>query len=361
VTSRTRPAFLVTIDTEGDDLWSRPHEIATRNAAWLPRFQRLCEAYGLRPTWLVDHEMALDDTFVRFGRRLVARDVAEIGMHLHAWNSPPLVPLTADDFRYQPFLTEYPADVAQEKLTRLTELLRDRFESPVVSHRAGRWSFDGGYARLLAGLGYRVDCSVCPHVSWRGAQGDPAGRGGPDFRGAPAHPYFLDLDDVRRAGQSDLLELPMSVVRSPLHRIAPWAYATPGLRRWAWAGLPDRVWLYPDGRNLAHLRYVLDDALANGRPYVQMVLHSSELMPGGGPNAPDVTRVEQLYGDLHALFALAQDRFVGMTLSQFRQAWSGARGQGDAAPPPAGSPARGATAPIPVAPQPVLIAMGDRG
>jgi len=26
-------------------------------------------------------------------------------MHLHAWNSPPLMPLTDDDFRHQPFLT----------------------------------------------------------------------------------------------------------------------------------------------------------------------------------------------------------------------------------------------------------------
>ena len=45
-----RPAFLVTIDTEGDDLWSRPREIGTRNAAFLPRFQALCEAHGLKPT-----------------------------------------------------------------------------------------------------------------------------------------------------------------------------------------------------------------------------------------------------------------------------------------------------------------------
>ena len=30
--------FIITIDTEGDDLWSRPRAITARNAAWLPRF-----------------------------------------------------------------------------------------------------------------------------------------------------------------------------------------------------------------------------------------------------------------------------------------------------------------------------------
>ena len=321
MTSKDQPAFLITIDTEGDNLWSQPREIHTHNAAFLPRFQRLCEAYGLRPTWLVDYEMAIDDKFVAFARDAVRRGQAEVGMHLHAWNSPPLVALTDDDFRHQPYLTEYPADVMRAKVRFLARLLRERFDSPIVSHRGGRWAFDENYARALAELGFRVDCTVCPHVSWRDATGDPAGRGGPDFRRFPSRPYLVDLDDIRRPGDSDLLELPMSVLRSPLHRIAPWAYTTPGLRRWAWKGLPDRIWLYPDGRNLAHLHYVLEDALAHKRPYVEMVLHSSELMPGGGPLVPNTERVECLYRDLHALFALAQKSFVGMTLSQYRQCW----------------------------------------
>jgi hypothetical protein len=265
---------------------------------------------------------------------VVQRDVGEIGMHLHAWNSPPLVPLTDDDFVHQPFLTEYPPDVVEEKVGFMTSLLRDRFETPIVSHRAGRWALDEHYARTLARFGYRVDCSVCPNVSWRSASGAPSGQGGPDYRAFPAHPYLMDLDHIHRAGQSDLLELPMSVVRSPLHRIAPWAYRTPLLRRWAWRGLPDRIWLYPDGHNLAHLHFLVEDALATRRPYLQMVIHSSELMPGGGPHAPDTACVENLYRELHALFALVEKSFVGMTLSQYRTAWLAARQR----PPTATSP-----------------------
>lgn len=38
-----KPAFLITIDTEGDNIWARRLPITTRNAEYLPRFQKLCE------------------------------------------------------------------------------------------------------------------------------------------------------------------------------------------------------------------------------------------------------------------------------------------------------------------------------
>src|SRR5687768_1169119 len=101
-----KPFFIVTVDTEGDDLWARPREITTRNASYLPRFQSLCESYGLRPTYLTNYEMAVSPVFQEFGRAMLGRDAAEIGMHLHAWNSPPLVPLTDDDFHHVPYLAQ---------------------------------------------------------------------------------------------------------------------------------------------------------------------------------------------------------------------------------------------------------------
>src|SRR5215831_8388473 len=94
---RARPAFLITIDTEGDNLWSRPREITTRNAHYLPRFQALCERHSLKPTYLTTWEMVQSDAFRRFAFKARGRGAAEIGMHLHAWNSPPCMSLTKDD------------------------------------------------------------------------------------------------------------------------------------------------------------------------------------------------------------------------------------------------------------------------
>ena len=93
-------AFLITVDAEGDNLWTKPRSVTTHNAKYIPRFQTLCEKFGLKPTYLTNWEMAACPAFVEFARDALARGACEIGMHLHAWNSPPIVPLTADDDRY---------------------------------------------------------------------------------------------------------------------------------------------------------------------------------------------------------------------------------------------------------------------
>ena len=61
-----KPRFLITIDTEGDNAWAKPREVTTRNAAYLPRFQSLCERYGLQPTYLTNYEMAVSPEYREF-------------------------------------------------------------------------------------------------------------------------------------------------------------------------------------------------------------------------------------------------------------------------------------------------------
>jgi hypothetical protein len=136
------PAFLITIDTEGDNLWSRPACVTTDNSRFLPRFQSLCERYGLKPTYLVNHEMANCPVFREFGRDVLGRAAGEIGMHLHAWDSPPLTSLTDNDANFHPYLIEYPVSAIHDKVISITRLLEDVFQVPIRGHRAGRWGFD---------------------------------------------------------------------------------------------------------------------------------------------------------------------------------------------------------------------------
>lgn len=314
-----RPKFLITVDTEGDDLWSRPRTITTRNAGFLPRFQSLCGSYGLKPTYLVNYEMAISPVFREFGRHLLARQAAEIGMHLHAWNTPPLVPLTPDDLLFQPYLIEYPESVLRQKVALMTDLLEATFGVKMISHRAGRWSFDETYARTLVGCGYRVDCSVTPFVSWAEHRGDPHGRGGTDFSQFPSEPYFIDLDAVSRPGDSPLLEIPMTIV--PFARLVPdWLRArVNGLRlgrRIMNRFLPPVRWLRPDRRNRDALVGLLRRAVREQRFCIEFMVHSSELMPGGSPLFPRREDVERLYARLEVLFAVARESCVGATLRE---------------------------------------------
>jgi len=312
-------AFLITIDTEGDNLWAQPKSITTENAKFLPRFQRLCESYGFKPTYLTNYEMAEDACFREFARDVMGRSVAEIGMHLHAWNSPPLIPLTADDYRYQPYLTEYPDDVMRQKIDFISKLLEDRFQVPITSHRAGRWGFDDRYARILMEKGFLVDCSVTPHVSWRNNPGDPNQKGGPDFRQSPETSYWLDPEGVSGPNSSKLLEVPPTILRKK----RAWAAMLPesGRRSFLQRGMnriwPLIFWLYPNGKNLAGLLDIIKVSVAQDRDYVEFVLHSAEMMPGGSPNFPSSRDIEQLYSHLEALFGLASQFFVGMTLTEY--------------------------------------------
>ncbi len=299
-----RPFFLITIDAEGDDLWSRPRRAETRNAAFLPRFQELCESHGLKPTYLTCREMALCPSFQDFGRDLLRRGAGEIGMHLHAWDTPPLFPLTADDAHFQPYLVEYPEELIEQKVAYMTTLLGETFAQPMFCHRAGRWSFDATYARILAEQGYRVDCSVTPHVSWRATPGDPAGRGGTDYSLFPESAYFLDPEDIARPGGSPLLEVPVTI--------------RPAAGR--------AQWLRPNGANRAAMIWLAEMALAEGADYLELMLHSSELMPGGSPTFRDPAAIENLYADLAALFAAFAGRCRGATLAEYYRAKVAAEG-----------------------------------
>lgn len=315
------PAFIITVDTEGDNEWSRPNPILTRNTGYLPRFQALCEEYGFRPTWLTNYEMASSPEFVRFGRDVLARNAGEIGMHLHAWSSPPIRPLTHDDHATHPYLIEFPPDVMAEKVAFMTDLLQQQFGVKMVSHRAGRWAFNETYAQLLDEHGYLADCSVTPHVSWRRTMGNPAGQGGPDYSAFPSLPYYLDLQRIDRPGRSKLLEVPPTIIKSKLSQWAPWAYRVKGLRRFAWRHEPPAAWIFPNGTNLGSMLKCVRTAVAERRPHIEFVIHSSELMPGGSPRFKTEDSIEQLYADLAVLFAEIRRHFRGMTLKEFRAAW----------------------------------------
>ncbi len=321
----TKPSIgnlLITIDVEGDNAWDSPCEVSTRNAAFLPRFQELCEKHGMVPTYLTNYEMARDPVFVEFARAAIASGKAEIGMHLHAWNSPPLVPLTAEDFRYRPYLIEFPPEIIRSKVEFMTRLLEDVFAVRVVSHRAGRWALNAFYVRILAELGYKVDCSVTPHVDWRGSAGSPGGTGGTDYREFPERHYWIGGADISEPTASDLLEVPMTIIESSpraLARLVKSASPRPSLSQRALRRLWPLEWMRPNGHNLQSMLRIINIAECEGRPYVEFMLHSSEFMPGGSPTFPDEASVERLYDDLAALFEHAASRFTGSSFATFQE------------------------------------------
>ncbi len=309
------PAFIITIDTEGDDLWQNRDHISTKNTHYLPRFQDLCERFEFKPVWLTNYEMAMDDSYIEFAKDVIARNAGEVGMHLHAWNNPPIIPLTDDDMHYKPYLIEYPKDQIKAKIELMTNLLEEKLQTKMVSHRAGRWAFNEYYAQLLVEYGYQIDCSVTPKVNWRFTKGAPNGKGGTDYSHFPSHAYFMDLQDISKEGNSALLQVPMSVQykHSPFMTFIKQKYdSLRGKQR-----SPSVNWLRPKGGNLEQMKTVVQQTLASGSDYVEFMLHSSEFMPGGSPTFKDEEQIEQLYQDLEGLFEFLKPLAQGMTLGEY--------------------------------------------
>ena len=121
--------FIITLDTEGDNAWDRRSITTVENAKYLPRFQKLCDKYNFKPTYLTNYEMAKSKHFIELGKSIISDNRGEIGMHLHAWDSPPDYSLTDKDWHHHPYLIEYPQDILIKKIKYMTTLLEDTFES----------------------------------------------------------------------------------------------------------------------------------------------------------------------------------------------------------------------------------------
>lgn len=297
-------AFLITVDTEGDDLWHwRPNRpVTTENAAQIPKFQALCEQYGFKPVYFTDYEMALEDRFATFAKQKVQEGKCEIGLHLHGWNTPPAYPLT-DRFGGDPYVTEYPMDVVEAKVATMMQLLKERFETEVTAHRSGRWATSAEYFDILAGFGIRVDCSVTPELDLSTIPGSTRNCGN-DYRKAEKGVHMI---------HPKILEVPMTTRRIRHARYGSWKHRLRTLL------LGDDLWLRPISHSLDQLKFLTERVEKEpGNEYLEFMIHSSELLPGGSIFFKDAEAVEKLYEVMEQYFAwLAFRGYQGMTMQEF--------------------------------------------
>lgn len=83
--------------------------------------------------------MACDDRWVEYARKKEKDGKCEIGMHIHAWNSPPDYKLNML-YPGNPYITEYPDEIIDQKVKSLKDFLENRFETQILSNRSGRWA-----------------------------------------------------------------------------------------------------------------------------------------------------------------------------------------------------------------------------
>lgn len=295
-----RKYLVITVDTEEDNQWDNHPCFTTENSKYIPRFQKLCEKYGFKPVYFTTYPMAKDIFFVNFVKSKEIENKCEIGMHMHAWTTPPFHPI--DSCVSKPFITEYPADFIEKKVQTITSFLENQFSIKVVSHRSGRWSLNNTYLQILKKYGYMVDCSVTPYVNWSKSKGG-LNTPGTNYKKLKTN-AFCD----------SFIEIPVSIIKKR------GVFAECGFMRNAKSLLFGKaIWLRPtnDADCLRKMLAVVDGIGSVGS-VLEFMIHSSELMPGCSPEFPDTASIERMYSNIESVFRYMAERgYIGVTAKEY--------------------------------------------
>lgn len=294
--------FIITVDTEGDNLWSyhKGEDIETQNSFYIPRFQELCEKFGFKPVYLANYEMVNDPDFVEYIKPKVLSEKCEVGIHVHGWNNPPIYDLKGN-CGGNAFLVEYPDEIMDEKFKLTYDLITTKFGKSPVSHRAGRWIMDDRYFKLLEKYKIKVDCSYTPSVSWMNTKGDKRSFGC-DYSQVPCNAHYI----------GEVLEVPMSINKT---RIMLKCESIESTIKHLIKG--KSIWLRPTSSSLKEMKWLINSD-PNKDNYVEFMIHSSELMPSGSPYFKKKEDIDKLFRTLEKLFLyVLQKGYIGCTLEEY--------------------------------------------
>lgn len=316
--------FILTIDTEADNQWNHGRILDTQNIKYLPRFQSLCNRFNIKPTYLVTSEICADPIAQDLLTHFISQNAAEVGAHLHVWSTPPFKSdegYTLNDSNH-PFANELSKEFISEKIRILTDQIEASFHKRPTSFRSGRYGFSEEIAEVLVDNGYVVDSSITPYIDWSSHKGLPDGSGGPDFLRYTPKPFRYTFDN------GHLLEIPITILptKFPLN-------ANDLLARYYFQHVKSSMlmrilkklyfkrqplWLRPNlwmSQNL--FNDLINEARKRGLPYLVMMFHSSELMPGGSIYWKDSDDIEKLFCSLEQFFLLLESQKISsVTLTQ---------------------------------------------
>jgi hypothetical protein len=309
--------LVISIDVEEEGLFSGRYPRTppgVNNVAELARLAFIPREFGLPLTLLVTYQVARDPAACRVLAQWRDRYGAEIGVHLHPWNTPPFADLP------------YPEPVPSENLPR--SLLRDKFASLLSQVRTGLAAtprsfrmgrFDAGRQvwSLLPEFGLEVDSSVAPLT---GKNPDPR------FFLAPADPF--PLGEVEPEGWP-LLEVPITMVPvvagTPelVARLAalappPWGERLGSLFRYGAVAGVQPAW-YP----LVSMQLAAQLHRRRGGRVLTLFFHSSELQPGASRLFPTEAAVHRFVEKIRAFLTwlVKTGPVSGVTLAELGEDW----------------------------------------
>jgi uncharacterized membrane protein YbhN (UPF0104 family) len=313
--------LLFSIDTESDasDWKSCNHvNLTFKNCESLPVLIDIVKEFGVRPTFLITHAMAMQDRVVSLIEPMLKNGLCEVGAHFHPGDTPPF---EKSDGVIRDNILEVPDGLLSAKFDELYSLLSSKF-GPPRSFRSGAWTIDSRTISLLQHYGFIVDSSVTPHVSWRLI-------GRPSYVTAPQAAYYLDRLDPCKKGDSAILEVPVSIWSSK-QPDGLWGEAfaaifsmplesrSGNVARLIKAIRPYKpMWVRPALFSASEMIYAARK-LKNQVNYVHIMCHSNELAVGTSPYSKTPEQLERLWVRLRLFFSYAREQgYIPLTLSEY--------------------------------------------
>lgn len=301
----------ITIDVEEEGLFSGNYireGMRVTNVRRLNKLAWLTREFNLPLTLLVNYPVAASPECAETLKYMHTTFGAEIGAHLHPWNTPPFNegnPL--DSATIAP-------DTIRQKLLNLTSTIKDNIGVSPVSFRMGRWDFSNAVRNAVAELGFKVDASVAP------LKITPAGCG--HFLSS-ADPYWMDKP-------GGLLEVPLTMVPifsgSPhlaysLYKLFPDGIGKTVARKFSQIGA---VGIQPVWYSRPAMYHAAKLHESRGGKTLTMFFHSSELLPGGSPHFPTEASVERLMAKIRSFIERLTQKteLIGTTLSELHKTMS---------------------------------------
>lgn len=270
---------MVVVDTEEEFDWTAPfdrHATGVGHMHRIGRLQAVCDAWGVRPTYVVDYPIAAQAPGIDALAPLLRDGRALLGAHLHPWVSPPHEEAITG---HNSFPGNLPATLERAKLAALAERIEAAFGERPRVYKAGRYGLGPNSFRILEELGFAVDLSPSPPFDYTAA-------GGPDYSRRGLHPAW-------EGPGGRVLSIPGTgalVGRLPsrrLYRLATVAVAMrlPGIL--ARLGVVERIHLSPEGQDAAEMARLVRWLLGRGQRLFVLSLHSPSVEPGHTPYVRD--------------------------------------------------------------------------
>ncbi|HEX5135437.1 MAG TPA: polysaccharide deacetylase family protein [Planctomycetota bacterium] len=316
------PVLVVVIDTEEEFEWGggfRRDRTAVEAMRDIPKLQAVFDAFGVRPTYVVDYPIATQEKGFRDLREFQESGRAVIGTHLHPWVNPPFGEELGS---FNSYPGNLPRELEKEKLRVLTGRIEATFGRRPTVYKAGRYGIGPHTTSILEELGYEIDLSVCPGLDFRAD-------GGPDFVSFPPEPYWFGSEGRM------LLEIPCTAAFvGPLH---PWGAA---LRRLSLTRLGralrmkgilsrlralDRLRVSPEGFDLDQQVACTRALLRRGVRVMNLTFHSPSATPGFTPFVRDEADQARFLGMLSGYleFFLGEAGGIALTPPEFRDRLAG--------------------------------------